>query len=115
MQLHTELQRTARKDKRPSCMNNAKIQRKTEGEKIRDLTKIRTVKGNFHPKMGTIKDRNGKSLTEVEEIKKRWKEYTEERNKKILMTRITTMVWSLTLSQEFWSVKQVGLRKHCCQ
>ena len=105
MQLHTELQRTARKDKRPSCLQR---KRKTEGEKIRDLTKIRTVKGNFHPKMGTIKDRNGKSLTEVEEIKKRWKEYTEELNKKILMTRITTMVWSLTLSQEFWSVKASG-------
>ena len=51
-------------------MNNAKIQRKTEGEKIRDLKKIRTINGNFHPKMGTIKDRNGKSLTEVEEIKR---------------------------------------------
>ena len=48
----------------------------------------------FHAKIGTIKDRNGKDLTESEEIKKRWQEYTEEL--KILMTQITTMVWSLT-------------------
>ena len=46
--------------------------------------------------MGTIKDRNGKNLTEVEEIKNRWQEYTEELSKKVLMTQITTMVWSLT-------------------
>ena len=42
--------------------------------------------------MGTIKDRNGKDLKEAEEIKKRWQEYTEELYKKVLMTRITTMV-----------------------
>ena len=46
--------------------------------------------------MGTLKDRNGKDLTEAEEIKKRWQEYTEELKKKVLMTQITTMVWSLT-------------------
>ena len=46
--------------------------------------------------MGTIKDRNDKDLTEVEEIKKRWQEYTEELYKKIFMTQITTMVCSLT-------------------
>ena len=45
--------------------------------------------------MDTIKDRNGKDLTEVEEIKKRWQEYTEELYKKVLTTWITTMVWSL--------------------
>ena len=45
--------------------------------------------------MGTIKDRNGMDLTEVEEIKKRWQEYTEELYKKILMTHITTLVGSL--------------------
>ena len=53
----------------------------------------------FHAKIGTIKDRNGKDLTEAEEIKKRWQEYTEEL--KILMTQITTMVWSLTF-QDVW-------------
>ena len=46
--------------------------------------------------MGTIKDRNNKDLTEAEEIKKRWQEYIEELYKKVLMTQITTMVWSLT-------------------
>ena len=48
-------------------------------EKMRDLFKeIRDIKGTFHAKMGSIKDRNGKDLTEAEEIKKRWQEYTEE-------------------------------------
>ena len=46
----------------------------------------------FHAKMGIIKDRNGVDLTEAEDIKKRWQEYTEELYKKILMTWITTMV-----------------------
>ena len=46
--------------------------------------------------MGTIKDRNSMDLTEAEEIKKRWQENTEELFKKVLMTQITMMVWSLT-------------------
>ena len=46
--------------------------------------------------MGSIKDRNGMDLTEAEDIKKKWQEYTEEVYKKIFMTQITTMVWSLT-------------------
>ena len=53
--------------------------------KTRDLfKKIRDTRGNFHAKMGTIHDRNGMDLTEVEEIKKRWQEYTEELYKKDL-------------------------------
>ena len=48
--------------------------------------------GTFHAKMGSIKDRNGIDLTEVEDIKKRWQEYTEELYKKIFMTPITLMV-----------------------
>ena len=52
--------------------------------------------GTFHPKMGTIKDRNGMDLTEAEGIKKRWPEHTEELYKKFLMIWITIMVWSLT-------------------
>ena len=53
--------------------------------KTRDLfKKIRDTRGNFHAKMGTINDRNGMDLTEVEEIKKRWQEYTEELYKKYL-------------------------------
>ena len=58
--------------------------------------KIIDTKGTFHAKMGTIKDRNGKDLTEAEDFKKRCQEYTEELYKKILMTQITSMVWSLT-------------------
>ena len=58
-------------------------------EKTRDLfKKIRDTKETFHVKMGSIKDRNGMDLAEAEDIKKRWQ-------KKILMTQITTMVWSL--------------------
>ena len=66
-------------------------------EKIRDLfKKIGDTKGYiFHAKMGTIKDRKGKDLTETEDIKK-YQEYTEKLFKKVSMTWITTMVWLLT-------------------
>ena len=65
--------------------------------KTRDLfKKIRDTKGTFHAKMGSIKGRNGMDLTEAEDIKKRWQEYTEELDKKIFTTQITTMVWPLT-------------------
>ena len=62
--------------------------------KTRDFfKKVRDTKGTFHAKMGTIKNRNGMDLTEAEDIKKRWQEYTEELlKKKILMIQITTMV-----------------------
>ena len=61
--------------------------------KTRDLfKKIRDSKGTFHAKIGTTKNRNSMDLTEAEDIKKRWQEYTEELYKKILMTQITTMV-----------------------
>ena len=60
--------------------------------KARDLfKKIKDMKGNFHTKMGTIKDRNGIDLTEAEDIKKRWQEYTEL-YKKIFMIMIIMMV-----------------------
>ena len=51
------------------------------------MKKIRDTKGVFHAKMGTIKDRNGIDLTEAEDIKKRWQEYTEELNRNVLTTR----------------------------
>ena len=57
---------------------------------------IGDTKGTFHAKMGIRKDRNDKELTEAEDIKKRWQEYTEELYKKDLMTQITTMVCSFT-------------------
>ena len=77
--------------------------------KTRDLfKKIRNTKETFHAKMGTTKDRNGKDLTEAEEIKKSWQEYTKELYKKGLIDQITIMVWSLTWSQTSWSMKSSG-------
>ena len=66
-------------------MNNAKKRENNRMGKPRDLfKKIRDTKGNFHAKLGTIKDRNGMDLTEAEDIKKRWQEYAEELYKKDL-------------------------------
>ena len=65
--------------------------------KTRDIfKKIRNTKGAFHAKMGLIKDRNVMELTEAEDIKKRWQEYTEELYKKNFTTEIIMMVGSLT-------------------
>ena len=65
--------------------------------KTRDFfKKIRDTKGTFHAKMGSIKDRNRMDITEAEDIKKRWQEYTEELYKKSFMTQIIMTVWSLT-------------------
>ena len=73
--------------RKTSSVLNAKTYRKTiewERLKINYFKKIRDTKGKFHVKMGTIKNRNGMDLTEAEDIKKRWQEYTEERYKKDL-------------------------------
>ena len=66
--------------------------RKTRGL----FKKIRDAKGTFHAKVGSVKSRNGMDLTEEEDIKKRWQEYTEELYRKISLTQATTIVWSLT-------------------
>ena len=72
------------------------IRKSSQMGKTRDFfKKIRDTKGTFHAKMGTIKDRDGMDLREADDVKKRWQEHTEL-YKKILMTQITTMVWSLT-------------------
>ena len=64
--------------------------------KTRDLfKKIGDTKGIFHASMGMLKDRNSTDLTEAEEIKKRWQEYTELLHKNVLEIGIITMVWSL--------------------
>ena len=67
-------------------------------EKTRDLfKKTGDTNGKFHARIGTIKDKNGKEITEAEEIKKRWQKYMEDLyKKKPLMTQGNTMVWSLT-------------------
>ena len=77
--LNAEYQRIAGKDKKAFLSDQCKeIEENNRMGKTRDLFKeIRDAKGTFHAKMGTIKDRNGKDLTEAEKIKKRWQEYTE--------------------------------------
>ena len=92
--LNAEFQRIARGDKKAFLSDQCKEIEENNGMgKTRDLfQKIRDTKGNFHAKMGTIKYRNGMDLTEAEDIKKRWQEYTEEYTKKIFMTQIIMMV-----------------------
>ena len=82
--LHTEFQRTPRRDKKIFLSDQCKeIEENNRMGKTRDLLKIiRETKGTFHAKMGLIKDRNDRDLTEAEAIKKRWQEYTEELYKK---------------------------------
>ena len=70
--------------------------------------KIKNTKGIFHAKMGSIKDRNGMDLIEVEDIKKRWQEYTKNYTKNIFTTQIIMMVLSLTYSQMSWDLKSSG-------
>ena len=84
--LNAEFQRIARRDKEAFFSDQCKeIEEKNRMGKTRDLfKKIRHTKGTFHAKMGSIKDRNGMDLTEAEDIKKRWQEYTEELYKKDL-------------------------------
>ena len=91
-----QFQTTARRDKKAFLSDQCKeIEENNRMGKTKDLKKIRATNGTFHVKMGTIKDRNGVDLTEAEDIKKRWQEYTEKLYKKVLMTQITRMVWSL--------------------
>ena len=92
-QLNAEFQRIARRNKKAFPSGQSKERGKNRMGKTRDLfKKIRDTKGTFRAKMGTIKDRNGRDLTEAEDIQKRWQEYTEELYKKDLMTQIITMV-----------------------
>ena len=84
--LNAEFQRLARRDKKDFLSDQCKVieENNTVG-KIGDLfKKIRDTKGKYHAKVGTIKDRNGIDLSEAEDIKKRWQEYTEELYKKDL-------------------------------
>ena len=82
--LNAEFQRIARRDKKAFLSDQCKeIEENNRMGKIRDLfKKIRDAKGTFHAKIGTIKNRNGMDLTEIENIKKRWQEHTEELYKK---------------------------------
>ena len=84
--VNAEFQRIARRDKKAFLSDQCKeIEENNRMGKTRDLfNKVRDTKGTFHAKMGSIKDRNGRGLTEAEDIKKRWQEYTEELYKKDL-------------------------------
>ena len=86
--LNAEFQRIARTDKNAFLSDQCKeIEENNRMGKTRDLfKKIRDTKGAFHAKMCSVKDRNGRDLTEEEDIKKRWQEYTEELYKKFFMT-----------------------------
>ena len=92
--LKAEFQRTARRDNKAFLSDQCKeIEEKNRMGKTRDLfKKIRDTKRTFHAKMGSTKDRNGMDLTEAEDIKMRWQEYTEELYKKIFIIQITIMV-----------------------
>ena len=94
--MNAEFQRIAKRDKKAflskQCREIEENNRIRMG-KTRDLfKKIRDTKGIFHVKMGTIKDRNSRDLTEAEDTKKREEEYTEELYKKVSMNRITILV-----------------------
>ena len=93
--LNAEFQRIARRDLKKKILSDqcTKIEENNRMGRTRVLfKKIRDTKGTFHAKMGSIKDGNGMDLTEAEDIKKRWQEYTEELYKKELTTQIITMV-----------------------
>ena len=91
--LNAKFQRRAMRDKKAFLSDQCKeIEENNKLGKTRDLVKkIRDTKGTFHAKMGSIKDRNGRDLTEAEDTKKRWQKYTEL-YKKDLMTQITKRV-----------------------
>ena len=92
--VNAEFQRIARRDKKAFLSDQCKeIEENNRMGKTRDLfEKIRDTKGKVHAKMDLLKDRNGMDLTEAEDIKKKWQEYTEELIKKIFMTQIITMM-----------------------
>ena len=113
--MNTEFQRIARRDKKAFLSEQCKeIEEDNRMGKTRDLfKKIRDTKGTFHAKMGIIKDRKGMDLTEGEEIKKRWQEYTEELYKKDLHDpeNHDDVIPYLKPDILEWEVKWASLRK----
>ena len=96
--MNAEFQRTARRDKKAFLSDQCKeIEKNNIIGKTRDLfKKIRDTKGTFHAKMGSIQDRNGMDLIEAEDIRRGGKNTQKNYTKKISMTQIIMMVWSLT-------------------
>ena len=112
--LNAEFQRIAKRDKKAFFSDQYKeIEEKNRMGKPRDpYKKIRDTKGTFHAKMGSIKDRNCMDLTEAEDIKKRWQEYTEDLYKKDLHDPDNHDGVITHLEPGIGVQSQVGLRKH---
>ena len=116
--LSAEFQRIARRDKKGFISDQCKEIEKNRMEKNRDLFK-KTIdtKGTFHEKMGSIKDRNGMDLTEAEDTKKRWQEYTEELYKKDLHDRdnhdgvITHLEPDILECEVKWAIGSISMNK----
>ena len=108
--LNAEFQRIARRDKKDFFRDQCKeIEENNRMGKTRDLfKKMRDTKGIFHAKMSSIKDRNCMDLTETKDIKRCGKNTQKNCTKKIFITQIITMVFSLTLRQTSWNVKSNG-------
>ena len=117
--LNGEFQRIARRDKKAFLSDQYKeIEGNNRMGKTRDrLKKIRDTKGTFHVKMGLIKDRNGMDLTEAEDIKKRWQEYTEELYKKGLHNQdnhngvITHLEPDILECEVKWALERIPMNK----
>ena len=112
--MDAEFQKIARRDKKAFLSDPCKeIEENNRMGKTRDLfKKIRDISGTFHAMMGTIKNRNGMDLTEAEDIKKRWQEYTEEQYKKNLHDPDNHNGVITHLEPDILECSQVGLRKH---
>ena len=112
--LNAEFQRIARRDKKAFLSDQCKeIEENNRMGKTRDLfKKIRDTKGTFHAKMGSIKDRIGLDLTEAEDIKKRWQEYTEDLNRKDLHDPDNNKSVMTHLDPDILEWDQVGLKKY---
>ena len=112
--LNTQFQRIARRDKKAFLSDQCKeIEENNRIRKTGDLfKKIRDTKGTFHAKMGLMKDRNGMDLKEAEDIKKRWKKYTEELYKKDIQDQGNHDGVITHLEPDILECSQVGLRKH---
>ena len=117
--LNVEFQRIARRDKKAFFSDQCKeIEENNKMGKTRNLfKKIRGTKGIFHAKMGSIKDRNGMDLTEAEDIKKRWQEYTEELYKKDLHEQdnhngvITHLEPDILECEVKWTLESITMNK----
>ena len=108
--MNAEFQKIARKHKKPFLSDQCKeIEENDRVGKTRNLfKKIRDIRGTLHAKMGSIKDRNGMDLTEAEDIKKRWQEYTEELYKEDLHNPDNHDGVITHLETETWNVKSSG-------